>query len=125
MIEGIVILVVLAVVGTVAYVLYKRWSYKHTIGRLVAILFPSGGDQIDETVRDIDEMTHGRFTREEILDYYLKIKGLQIIDLHSHADNGIRKFLMEPTKVRLTYFEQVKFYEIYLNYPQAVGKSIL
>lgn len=123
--EIIVILVVIVAIVFVISFFYKRWLYRRAVERLEAILFPSGESQIEETVNDINEMTHGRFTREEILDYYLKIKGLQIIDLHSNADNGIRKFLMQPTMVRLTYFEQVKFYEIYLNYPQAVGESII
>lgn len=108
-----------------AWFVHKNLSEKKTLQRLSDILFPLGETQKDETLNDMNEMTQGRFAREDLLDYYLKIKGLHIIDLHSHSDSGIRKFLMRPTKIRLSYFEQVKFYEIYLNYPQAVGQSIM
>ncbi len=123
--EVILILCVLVATFFIARNFYVRWTENDAITRLSEILFPSGDEQMENTINDIDEMTHGRFTRDEILDYYLKIKGLQITDLHSNADSGIRSYLMKPTKVRLTYFEQVKFYEIYLNYPQAVGESVV
>lgn len=28
-----------------------------------------------------------------------------------------RKYLTSPTRLKLNYFEQVKFYEMFLNYP--------
>ncbi len=108
-----------------AWFAHKKFSEKNTLQRLSDILFPLGESQKDETLNDMNEMTQGRFTREDLLDFYLKIKGLHTIDLHSNSDGGIRRFLMRPTKIRLSYFEQVKFYEIYLNYPQAVGQSIM
>lgn len=123
--ELILILCVVVAIFFIARKFYTRWMENEAIARLIGILFPSGDEQMENTINDIDEMTHGRFTRDEILDYYLKIKGLQITDLHSNADSSIRSYLMKPTKVRLTYFEQVKFYEIYLNYPQAVGESVI
>ncbi len=125
LIEIIIILVAIVVLAVVGRLVQRNISEKHTIERLINILFPLGESQMNETLNDIDEMTQKRFKREEILDYYLKIKGLQIIDLHANSDGGIRRFLMKPTKIRLTYFEQVKFYEIYLNYPQAVGQSLV
>lgn len=125
LIEIIIILVAIVVLAVVGRLVRRNISEKHTIERLINILFPLGESQMNETLNDIDEMTQKRFKREEILDYYLKIKGLQIIDLHANSDGGIRRFLMKPTKIRLTYFEQVKFYEIYLNYPQAVGQSLV
>ncbi len=123
--ELLLILCVFIAIFFIARNFYFRWLENEAIVRLIKILFPSGDEQMENTINDIDEMTHGRFTRDEILDYYLKIKGLQITDLHSNADSSIRSYLMKQTKVRLTYFELVKFYEIYLNYPQAIGESIL
>lgn len=124
-IEIILILAASAVAFYLGRNLMLRYSEKKTIERLSAILFPSGEEQKNEVLNEIASITQNRFSREELLDYYLKIKGLQIIDLHAHSDSGIRDFLMKPTKVRLTYFEQVKFYENYLNYPQAVGESVV
>ena len=125
MFDIILILCVVVAIIIIERVFYTRWLENEAVMRLIRILFPSGEEQMENTINDIDEMTHGRFSRDEILDYYLKIKGLQITDLHSNSDSSIRSYLMKPTKVRLTYFEQVKFYEIYLNYPQAVGESVV
>ena len=125
LIKYIVILAIVVILAVIARVVYRRYAEKKTLQRLSDILFPLGETQREETLNDMNEMTQGRFQREDLLDYYLKIKGLQIIDLHSNSDGGIRRFLMKPTKIRLSYFEQVKFYEIYLNYPQAVGQSVV
>lgn len=98
---------------------------RDTIAKMCKHLFP--GDKMglakDEVIGDIMKMTSGRFSEEELLDYYLKIKGLQMLDLNSLNDSDIREFLMEPTKVRLHYQELVSFYEKYLNQPQAKGMS--
>lgn len=123
-------IIIVSLIATIAIFLIGRsfvlrYTERKTIERLSNILFPSGEDQMNETLDGIAEITQNRFTRDEILDYYLKIKGLQIIDLHAQSDSGIRDFLMKPTRVRLSYFEQVKFYEIYLNYPQAVGENVI
>ena len=56
--------------------------------------------------------------------FYLKIKGLQMIDLNSFNDNDMRKFLMRPTQVRLQYRELVIFYEQFLNQSEAHGINV-
>lgn len=99
----------------------------HTEESLCAYLFPGDktGVQRDELIADLHIMTGGRFSNDEVLDYYLKIKGLQMVDLNTLNDDDIRKFLMEPTKVRLHYRELVSFYEKYLNQPQVKGRSAI
>ena len=57
------------------------------------------------------------------MDYYLKIKGLQAINLNDPVDFWTRQYLLQPTRIRLNYFEQVKFYETFLNYPEIQGKQ--
>ncbi|MCF0189757.1 MAG: hypothetical protein HUJ96_00710 [Marinilabiliaceae bacterium] len=90
---------------------------------LVLLLFPKGEEQKEQLLGDMEVLTKGRYNRKQLLDYYLKIKGLQMVDLHTSADRPVRSYLMQPTKIRLNYFEQVQFYEKYLNYPQQTGMS--
>lgn len=90
-------------------------------GRLCLHLFqndPSGLKRM-EVVEDIMEMTGKRFTEDECLDYYLKIKGLQYIDMNFFGDNEILAYLMEPTRITLEYHELLAFYEKYLNHPSS------
>lgn len=89
--------------------------------KLCETLFPHGDEQRDQVMSEMAEFTQDRFSKNDLLDYYLKIKGLQIIDLHANGDIGIRHYLLQPTQIKLNYYEQVKFYEKYLNYPQATG----
>lgn len=123
-----------AIAGTAAFLIINHRLKRRRIARrihteesLCAYLFPGDktGSQIDELIADLHILTGGRFTNDEVLDYYLKIKGLQMVDLNTLSDDDVRKFLMEPTKVRLHYRELVSFYEKYLNQPQAKGRSVI
>ncbi len=105
--------------------LIKQISQRKAIHRLSTLLFPLGSAQQEETMKNIEHLTHSRFNREDILDYFLKIKGLQTINLNDPVDFWTRQYLMQPTRIRLNYFEQVKFYEIFLNYPEIQGKQEL
>ena len=101
--------------------IYSQHKEQEAITKMCDLIFPEGQSQRESTIDDIVTLTKGRFNREDILDYYLKIKGLQILDLHANSDKYISNYLLEPTKIRLNYYEQVIFYERYLNLPQAVG----
>lgn len=98
-------------------------SRKRAHRSLNTLLFPHGQSQLNSTVSTIDKITRHRFKREDILDYFLKIKGLQTINLNDPIDFWTRNYLMQPTKIRLNYFEQVKFYESFLNYPEIRGRK--
>ncbi len=86
-------------------------------------LFPSGELQKELVIDEIMEMTKNRFPREDVLDYYLKIKGLHVLDLHTGVEANIREYLMCPTKIRLNYMELVRFYDKYLSFPEARGQK--
>ncbi len=101
----------------------KIISQKKAIKRLSALLFPMGLDQKEAILGSIDALTHHRFGREDIMDYYLKIKGLQAVNLNDPVDFWTRNYLLQPTRIRLNYFEQVKFYETFLNYPEIQGRQ--
>ena len=122
------------IMGTAAFLIINHKVKRRRVARrirteesLCAYLFPGDktGIQREELIADLHTLTGGRFTNEELLDYYLKIKGLQMVDLNTLNDDDIRKFLMEPMKVRLHYRELVSFYEKYLNQPQVKGRSAI
>jgi hypothetical protein len=97
---------------------------KKAVNELEGILFPSGQEQKKTVITTIHQMTNQRLTDEEALDYFLKIKGLQVINLHDPISYWTRKYLMSSTKTKLNYFEQVRFYEAFLNYPEAGRKVV-
>jgi len=105
----------------IIYNIYTRYREQQAIEKMCNLIFPDGNTQKETTLDDIMSLTKGRFNRDDLLDYYLKIKGLQILDLHTSGDKYISTYLMKPTKIRLNYYEQVLFYERYLNLPQAEG----
>jgi len=88
-------------------------------------LFPDGEEQKKKVQEIMEEITSNRFSESLMMDYFLKIKGLQIVNMNDPVDFWTRKYLMTPTKVRLNYFEQVKFYETFLNYPDDLKKIII
>ncbi|MCQ2200572.1 MAG: hypothetical protein MJZ27_00635 [Bacteroidales bacterium] len=88
---------------------------------LMSSLFPEGNEQCEKVINEMRKLTHNRFNRAQLLDYYLKIKGLQFIDLHTSSNRYVSDYLMRPTKIKLNYQELVQFYERYLNLPQSTG----
>ncbi|MDN5292320.1 MAG: hypothetical protein PWQ06_2559 [Anaerophaga sp.] len=90
---------------------------KKAIKQLENILFPEGYWQKSEVIRTFRKLTDERFSDEDILDYFFKIKGLQTVDINSGTNFWLKRYLFSPTSIKLNYFEQVKFYETFLNYP--------
>ena len=88
-------------------------------------LFPNGEEQKQKVLEIMGNITSDRFSESLMMDYFLKIKGLQIINMNDPVDFWTKKYLMTPTKMRLNYFEQVKFYETFLNYPDDLKKIII
>ena len=81
-------------------------------------LFPNGEEQKLKAIATMENITNNRFSEPLMIDYFLKIKGLQRINMNDPVDFWTKKYLMTPTKIKLNYFEQVKFYETFLNYPE-------
>ena len=80
-------------------------------------LFPNGNRQKSEIVRCCKELTGDRFSDEEVLEYFMKMKGLQVVDIKK-ANFWLKKYLFTPAPIKLNYFEQVKFYEMFLEFPK-------
>lgn len=96
---------------------------KNAIGNLESMLFSEGNHQKKRIITSMHEMTNEKYSEDELLDYFLKIKGLQVVNFYDPVNFWTRKYLMSPTKLKLNYFEQVKFYETFLNYPESTRLS--
>ena len=96
---------------------------RYAVSQLESILFSSGSSQKEDIISSMKEITKEKYSKEELLDYFLKIKGLQVINLYNPVSFWTLKYLMSPTKLKLNYFEQVKFYETFLNYPTSITGS--
>lgn len=121
-------------ISTVAILVFFIWFWKKGI-LLIAEkkatkdlgrhLFPDGEEQRLKALATMEKITNSRFPESLMIDYFLKIKGLQRINMNDPVDFWTKKYLMTPTKVKLNYFEQVKFYETFLNYPNDLEKIII
>jgi hypothetical protein len=96
----------------------EKMAEKRAIKELERKLFPNGDAQKSQIISAIHQITSNRLSDDLVLDYFLKIKGLQVINLNDPINFWTRKYLMSSTKVKLNYFEQVKFYETFLNFPE-------
>lgn len=81
------------------------------------ILFPKGLQQKQEAINAFHNITNNRFKNEDILDYYYKIKGLRTLGRKCNRSFVLKKYLFSPTNIKLIYFEQLRFYETFLNFP--------
>ncbi len=89
---------------------------KKAIPVLDDILFNDEEVSKQEILHLIHKLTNYRFSDQVLLDYFYKIKGLQV--LHNPSNFWLKKYLSSPTKVKLNYFEQVRFYKAFLNYSE-------
>ncbi len=119
-----ILLVFLTVLGLSFY----KFAYPAILKRkaqlsLQNIIFPDGENQKREILRLFHHFTKYRFTDDQILDYFIKIKGLQNLTLCKNTNFWTKKYLLSPTMIRLNYFEQVKFYELFMNYSGQKNKD--
>lgn len=101
--------------------LLPSFAKKKALSSLLTLIFPSGKEQQDEVMKVFHQFTSNRFTDDQILDYFIKIKGLQTLDLKTKTDFWVKRYLLTPTNIRLNYFEQVNFYKTFMNYPNDFG----
>ncbi|MDO4461745.1 MAG: hypothetical protein Q4C30_04505 [Bacteroidia bacterium] len=104
-----------------AHYLLINYFERKAMAELSILLHPDCKESLRKDIHEFNRITHGRFNELQLLDYYLKIKGLQIVDLHTSSSSHVRNYLMKPTKIKLNYSETVIFYEKFLNMPQASG----
>ena len=94
---------------------YPALVKKKATKQLESYLFPNGNQQKSEIIKCCKELTGSRFNDEEILDYFMKMKGLHIVNPRK-TNFWVKKYLLTPAPIKLNYFEQVRFYEMFLNF---------
>jgi len=83
------------------------------------ILFPQGESQKDRVVTVFNVITGNRFSRAEAINYFIKTKGRQFLSLGNEEFSFYAKlYLKTRPAIDLTYFEKVKFHEMFINYPR-------
>ena len=111
----------LGILAPVAYFavrkVYPALVKKKATKQLESYLFPNGNQQKSEIIRYCKELTGSRFKDEEILDYFIKMKGLHIVNPRK-TNFWVKKYLLTPAPIKLNYFEQVRFYEMFLNFEE-------
>lgn len=117
------IIAIIGLLTAIAVPMYRiyfpAFTKKKAHASLLDLLFPGGQEQKENVMQVFHQLTNQRFSDDQILDYFIKIKGLQTLDLGVKANFWIKKYLLSPTDVKLNYFEQVKFYETFMNYPKS------
>ena len=91
---------------------------KRAIPKMEKILFNNLTYTKSTVLDTIHQVTSKRLNDDLVLDYFYKIKGLQVLDINKPINFWLKIYLTSPTKIKLNYFEQVKFYETFLNYPK-------
>ncbi len=90
---------------------------KRALPEIEKVLFANDGQNKNKVLQDIHRLTNKRLSDEMAIDYFYKIKGLQVLSVNQPLSYWVKAYFTTPTKVKLNYFEQVKFYEAFLNYP--------
>jgi len=89
------------------------------------ILFPQGNIQKRFVIDSFKKVTNQNFLDKEILDFFMKEKGLQMIYINSEIASNVKKYVKKPTLIDLNYFERVKFHEVFFNYPLNFKKQMI
>ncbi len=121
------IAIALGIIAPLTFVIVRRYFpgmvKKQALKQLETLLFPKGHLQKVEVLKTFRGFTGDRFSDEEILDYFFKIKGLQTVNINTKTNFWVKRYLFSPTAIKLNYFEQVKFYETFLNFPEKTGMT--
>ena len=111
---GIITGILFIIIGVAIPKINKKRAYK----ALEKIIFPHGEYQKIKVIEVFKKITQRKFTEEEIVDFFIKEKGIQFMSINVDFSESLKKYLMRPTLVELNYFEKVKFHETFINYPR-------
>lgn len=79
--------------------------------------FPEGAKSKKEFIDKLNSITSNKYSRKQLTDYYLKIKGLQNFNKDGINNFWIRFYLRKQPFIKLTYYEQHSlFNEIIKDY---------
>lgn len=98
------------------FVFYKIVR-KRAISFLEKIYFSNGESQKQEILDKFNKITNHQYTDWELTDYFLKIKGLQNFNKEGQSNFWIKHFLKQKTAIKLSYYEQVRFFKTFRHFP--------
>ena len=109
------------IIFLITRIIVPRVNTRRALETLDEILFPDGESQKNKVIETFKKITKQQFSEEEILDFFIKEKGIQLMSIDTDFSDSVKKYLMKPTLVELNYFEKVKFHETFINYPRNFG----
>ncbi|WP_068474089.1 hypothetical protein [Saccharicrinis aurantiacus] len=122
----IIIALIIGLIGAIAFFynpIIKLISEKKARPFIDNEIFSEGEFTRQEVLKSIHQITNHKYYDENVLDYFYKIKGNQIINMKKPVDFWVRTYLSSPTKIKLSYFEQIDFYKLFLNEYSAFNDS--
>ena len=114
MFYGVLILSVICIGYLLSKLILPMLAKARAYRELQPMLFSR--EEKRNVISKLHEITANRFSDEEVLDYYLKIKGSQISKHNNNRSFWVKRYLVAPANIKLNYFEQVRFYEIFMGY---------
>ena len=111
------IIVTIAVAVWIKLSIFDLLAEKIGARKVEQLLFMQYPDSKQQIVSLLSDITSNRLSDSDIIDYFIKIKGFQFIDPKIRLGFWERKYLSTKPNVKLSYFEQAKFFEAFINFP--------
>lgn len=113
-------------VGIIFFLGGKRVFHKLVRRKAITLLeenyFVEEKKRKKEILYKFSEMTNFKYSDDELVDYYLKIKGLQNLNKVESSNFWIKHYLSQKTDIKLSYYEQRSFIKAF-NRPRSQEKS--
>ena len=103
------------------FFLVKKWLFPlimSMMGKnyLYKKLFFQGESQKQDVLEKFHDITENKFTDSQVIDFFMKEKGLQLLSVTPGIPLMVKYYLSNHPKITLSYFEKVKFHEIFIDY---------
>jgi len=101
--------------------IFPKIAISKSFSTLFDMLFPKDTDNKEKTLSVFNVITNNRYTEQQMIDFFIKTKGLQIlISRGDKLSNLLKNFFNQPTAIQLDYFEQIKFHKAFINFPKKI-----
>lgn len=110
----ILYILLIVVFGLFCYSLGK-WFFSFIIRKKATSIledkyFPDNSDIKEEFISKLNKITQNKYSKTELTDYYLKIKGLQNFNKDAKNNFWVRLYLKKQPFIKLNYYEQQSFF---------------
>ena len=79
------------------------------------MLFSEKGEAKRRVLLKIRNITNNRLSDDLLLDYYYKTKGQKQVKISKLSNLWLKVYLLTPPKIKLNYYEQLNFYNAFLQ----------